>query len=316
MRRAILGLGLVAPAVGDAFRVKNLPKLDDVRLKRLPRLELMALAAARQALPPSAETQDLAVVLGTGYGGLTATRDFLEGIATRGAEFGSPIAFQQSVHHSTAGQISILLGAQGPALTTSARELSGETALQVAMTLLDTGRAGRVLVVAADEWTPTLEAGYRALAPAGPDAGQSVGALRPGEGAAALLLGEGPGPLSVESCMLTAHGCPVLRFASLEQMRPGLLEGVRAGGRGASVSLAAPSLAVLESERSVMAEVAPAPVLWVDTDAFGFHPSAGLLRVVAAAARMQLGPAGSACAVHGLALGGGQSMTVVRHAGA
>lgn len=316
MKRAILGLGLVAPAVGDSLRVRSIPRLEDVRLKRLPRLELMALAAARQALPQSAEAQDLAVVLGTGYGGLTATRDFLEGLATRGGEFGSPMAFQQSVHHSPGGQISILLGAQGPALTTSARELSGESALQVALTLLDTGRAKRVLVVAADEWTPILEAGYQAFAPlASADAGQPSGTFPPGEGAAAVLLGEGPGPLWVESCTLTAHRCPVLRFPSPEQFRPLLLEGARIRGSAVSISLAAPSPTVQESERAVLAELVSAPTLWVETPTFGLNPSAGLLRLVAAATRLQDGPAGSACALHGLAMGGGQSITVVRHAG-
>jgi Beta-ketoacyl synthase, N-terminal domain len=315
MKVSILGLGLVAPGVEDAFRVRALPQLDEPRLRRLTRLELMALAAVRQALGPKAETQTLALVLGTGYGELTATTDFLEGMATRGAEFGSPLAFQQSVHHSPAGQISIFLGAKGPALTTSARELSGESALQVALTLLDTGRAERVLVVAADELTPTLEAGYRAFASLGAADGEPPSAsLRPGEGAAAVLLGHGPGSLYIESCTLTAHPCPVLRFPSLEQMRPLLFEGANTRGSTVSVSLAAPSASVLEAERVVLADVQPAPAQWVDSDTFGFHPSGGLLRLVAAARRVQLEPAGSACAVHGLAMGGGQCLTVLRHA--
>ena len=316
MSVAILGLGLVAPGVDDAFRVRDLPPLDDPRAKRLPRLERMALAAVRQAMLPGMEARDLAVVFGTGYGGLSATRDFLEGVATRGAEFGSPIAFQQSVHHSPAGQISILLGAHGPALTTSARELSGESALQVALTLLDGVRAKRVLVVAADEWTPVLEAGFRAFGSLYTDGeAHSPRSFRLGEGAAAILLGEGPAPLSLE-CTLTAHPCPALRFPTADQLRPLLLEGAKPRGSAVTVSLAAPNLAVLESELAALSDLVPAPVHWVDTDAFGFHASAGLLRVVVAARRVQAAPLDAACAIHGLAMGGGQSLTLVRHVGA
>jgi hypothetical protein len=313
MSVAILGLGLVAPGVDDAFRVRNLPPLDDPRARRLPRLERMALAAARQALPPDVEARDLAVVFGTGYGGLSATRDFLEGLAIRGAEFGSPIAFQQSVHHSPAGQISILLGAHGPALTSSARELSGEAALQVAITLLDAGRAKRVLVVAADEWTPALEAGFRAFGSLDENGdAQTQRGFRLGEGAGAILLGEGPAALSLE-CTLTAHSCPSLRFPTVDQLRPLLLWGAKPRGSAVFVSLAAPNLAVLESELAALSELVPAPVHWADTDTFGFHASAGLLRVVAAARRVQAAPLGAACAIHGLAMGGGQSLTLVRH---
>lgn len=316
MKVALLGLGLVAPGVGDAGRVRTLPQLEDIRAKRLPRLEHMALAAARQALASTTDLRRLALVFGTGYGGLTATRDFLEGVATRGPEFGSPLSFQQSVHHSPAGQISILLGSRGPSLTTSARELSGESALRIATTLLSTGRAEEVLVVAADEWTPALEAGYRAFGSlAAPGEPASLG-LRMGEGAAAVLLAKRPGGLQLETCTMTGHTCRVLAFPTREQLRPLLLEAAGTPGEEMSVSLAAPNAPVHEAELSVLAEVTPRPTAWVDTETFGFHPSAGLLRTVAAAIRVQAGPVGSACAVHGLALGGGQSITVLRHVGA
>jgi len=298
---SILGLGLVAPGVEDAFRVRTLPELADGSAKRLTRLERMALVAAQRALANEGEMPDLALVFGTGYGALAATAEFLDGIATRGAAFGRPIAFQQSVHHSPAGQLSILLGSHGPALTMTAREVSGESALKVGMTLLDSGRSDRVLVVAADEWTESLAAGYRSF--------ECPQALSLGEGAAAVLLGAVPGALSVERCTLTAHPCPVLRFATREQLRPLLLEG--ASGVG-SVSISAASDEVLKAETWGLADLLPAPARFIDSD-FGFHASAGLLRLVAAATRVQASPVGSACAVHGVALGGGQSMTVVRH---
>lgn len=304
----ILGLGLVAPGVEDGFRVRTIEGLADARARRLTRLERMALAAAQQAMPPAVETQELALVFGTGYGGLTATADFLDGIAVRGGAFGSPIAFQQSVHHSPAGQLSLLLGSHGPSLTVSAREISGESALQVAMTLLGTGRAKNVLVVAADEWTETLDAGYRAF--------ECRESLTLGEGAAAMLLGTEPSPLSVESCTLLGHSCPVLRFPTRSQLRPLLLEGATARWGASSVSLCAANGEVLEAETAVLAESFPETARSLETPAFGFHASVGLLRIAAAAMRLRGTLGRSSCAVHGLALGGGQSLTVVHHAGA
>ncbi len=78
--------------------------------------------------------------------------------------------------------------------------------------------------------------------------------------------------------------------------------------------MAAPNEAVLGMERAILAEVNPAPKQWVDTTRFGFHPSSGLLRFVAAAGRLQAEPPGSTAVIHGVALGGGQSVTVLRHA--
>src|SRR5262249_53002441 len=144
----------------DTLRIATFPE-SDPRERRLPRLERMALAAARGALPPECEKTSVALVLATGYGGLSSTVDFLESMASRGPEFGSPTAFHQSVHHSPAGQLSIALGLRGASLTVSARELSGEAALRVALTLLKTGRADKVLLVAADERSPSLDNGYR-----------------------------------------------------------------------------------------------------------------------------------------------------------
>jgi hypothetical protein len=316
----VLGMGIVAPVAQDGAALRAAldgppPRVNrigvisddgDAKVRRLPRLERMALAATRQAIPPGVRTECMALVYGTGYGALSATVDFLEGVASRGPAFGSPTAFHQSVHHSAAGQLSIALGLRGPSLTVSARELSGETALQVGMELLAARRAEKVLVVAADERIPALDAGYRAFG--------MLGSLEPGEGAAAVLLGDEPGPLRVDQCILTAHPCPVLRFARMEQFAPLLRQGLAVHAARRSFSLAAPNDELLDAERSVLGGHVEASFCWADTRHFGFHPSTGLLRVVAAAVRLRAQPPDSACVLHGLALGGGQALTVVRHA--
>ncbi|PTL75009.1 beta-ketoacyl synthase chain length factor [Vitiosangium sp. GDMCC 1.1324] len=327
MSATLLGLGVVAPGATDCAslaqvlagvpsrpsRVETIPDGGDPKVRRLPRLERMALAAARQALGTSAVSESLALVFGTGYGGLTATVDFLEGLATRGPAFGSPTAFHQSVHHSPAGQLSITLGLRGPSLTVTARELSGETALQVGLELLETGRAEKVLVVAADERVAALDAGYRAFGVLAGEGEDNRERLEPGEGAAAVLLGREPGPLRVESCTLTGHPSAALRFASSEQFSPLLRRGLSVEGSRVAFSLAAPHAGLLDAEASALGDTVAASECWVDTPHFGFHGSAGLLRLVAAALRLHSAAPGTACVLHGLSLGGGQALTVVRH---
>ncbi|MCI0569699.1 MAG: beta-ketoacyl synthase chain length factor [Myxococcaceae bacterium] len=331
MSATVLGLGIVAPGAPDCAslpaalsaspvrppRVGVVPDGGDAKVRRLPRLERMALAAARQALGAETVTESMALVFGTGYGGLTATVDFLEGLASRGPEFGSPTAFHQSVHHSPAGQLSISLGLRGPSFTVTARELSGETALQLGMELLASGRAEKVLVVAADECVPALEAGYRAFGVlAGAEEADPHRSLEPGEGAAAVLLGTGPGPLRVESCALTAHPCAVLRFARAEQLAPLLRQALEVQGAPVSFSLAAPNAELHEAEVAVLGERLAGQAKEAGAQHFGFHPSAGLMRLVAGALRLGEQPPGAACVLHGLALGGGQALTVVRRAAA
>jgi hypothetical protein len=325
MRAAILELGILAPGAQDRFalhtvlaapipttlRIATIPELDP-KERRLPRLERLALAVARQVLSPDCDKRSLAVIFATAYGGLTSTVDFLESIATRGAEFGSPTAFYQSVHHSPAGQLCISLGLRGTSLTVSARELSGETALRVALTLLKAGRADKVLLVAADERSSSLDNGYRSYGVLAGEGARPERCLDPGEGAGALLLSKEPGPLQIEECTVTAHSCPVLQFARPKQFAPLIRKKIAVHGAPLSFSLAAPNAEIANAEASILREV-PGMAHWSDSRHFGFHGSAGLLRVIAAAVRLHHAPAGGAAVVHGLALGGGQAVTVVRH---
>jgi len=325
MMAAILELGILAPGAQDrlalystlagpmpnALRIATIPELDP-KERRLPRLERMALAVSRQALSSDCDKRSLAVVFATAYGGLTPTVDFLESIASRGPEFGSPTAFYQSVHHSPAGQLSISLGLRGGSLTVSARELSGETALRVALTLLNTGRAEKVLLVAADERSPSLDNGYRSYGVLAGEGAHPERCLDPGEGAGALLLGKEASPLQIDECTVTAHSCPVLQFARPEQFAPLIRKKIAVQAAPLSFSLAAPNAEIANAEASILREV-PGLAKWSDSRHFGFHGSAGLLRLIAAAVRLRHAPAGAASVVHGLALGGGQAVTVVRH---
>ena len=165
----VRGLGMVGAPVADP----------DPRVARLPRLERLVFGAVREALGGQPPPRSLGLVFGTGYGGLSSTEAFLQSVLTRGMGYGSATAFHQSVHHSSAGQLSLVLGIRGPVLTVSQRELSGESALRVAVSLMD--RVEHVLVVAGDEATPVLEAGYRAFGSClHPGLGSRSGPARPG----------------------------------------------------------------------------------------------------------------------------------------
>lgn len=210
MAFGIHGIGLCEPESG-ARTLAKLGDEADPRARRLPRLDRMALRVAREALG-DAPREGLGLVVGTGWGGLAATVDFLEGLAVRGPPFGSPTAFHESVHHAPAGQISIQLGITGPSLTASARELSGETSLRAALDLLESRRAERVLVVCADEVVPALNHAFAAFGTK----------YQPAEGAAALLLGPVDSPVRLKSVTVGAEPAPTLQFAGKAPDEPGL----------------------------------------------------------------------------------------------
>jgi len=287
----VRGLGVVDAPVFDP----------DPRVTRLPRLERLAVGAAHEALAGRAPAESLGLVFATGYGGLAATEAFLQSVSSRGMGYGSATAFHQSVHHSSAGQLSLLLGIRGPVLTISQRELSGEAALRVGLMLLE--RVEQVLVVAADEQSSALEAGYRAF-----------GSLfHAAEGAAAVLLGPGPGPLRLERCELFSHAASARRFAPPSRFGPRLADslGTTVGNR--VVSIAAPTADVEHAERKVLGPEERVLEDQAGAVRVGFHPSAGLVRFVRAARYLLTTQGDLACVLHGLALGGGQSITVLRH---
>ncbi|MCB2217400.1 beta-ketoacyl-[acyl-carrier-protein] synthase family protein [Desulfofustis glycolicus] len=131
----------------------SLPARQIRRLKRLPRLALSlatgAVDHAAQAEPPSG------IFLGTGWGALSETHDFLQRLAESAEQFPSPTDFVGSVHNAAAGQVAQLLRATGANITTSGGDYSFEQALLAADLL--TGDIGQsALVLGVDEGHPVL----------------------------------------------------------------------------------------------------------------------------------------------------------------
>ncbi|MFC1856843.1 beta-ketoacyl-[acyl-carrier-protein] synthase family protein [Thermodesulfobacteriota bacterium] len=118
------------------------------RLKRLPRLSL-ALAQAAHENSGRTETPS-AVFVGTGWGALSETYDFLTRLFETHTQFPSPTDFVGSVHNAPAGQIALQFQSTGSNITTSGGDCSFEQAL-LAAHLLSGDIRGSFFVMGADE---------------------------------------------------------------------------------------------------------------------------------------------------------------------
>ena len=118
------------------------------RLKRLPRMTLSLAAAAhehsgQEQLPGS-------IFMGTGWGALSETYDFLTRLTESAEKFPSPTDFVGSVHNAPASQAAILFGATGANITTSGGDYSFEQALYCADLFMHSAE-DTALVLGADE---------------------------------------------------------------------------------------------------------------------------------------------------------------------
>lgn len=241
------------------------------RLKRLPRMAL-ALASEAQAHSKQ-EIKPQAVFMGTGWGALSETNDFLERLSATEERFPSPTDFVGSVHNGPAGQAAIMLGAEGANVTCSGGDYSFEQALLAAELLLE--KDGSALVIGADEYHPRLSAFFDPSIEAGSPPADGGGALlvnrnlknadclvrmpfyqtRPSEDALTLLLDSLGGPDTMHEYGLALVGIPkaatkkgeqqLARFLSLSGLDAPLVRYRQLTGEFASASATAASLAVL-----------------------------------------------------------------------
>ena len=127
---------------------ENLPPRLVRRLKRLPRIVLSLAASAHE--DSGLEDKPTAVFMGTGWGALSETCDFLTRLSDSQEQFPSPTDFVGSVHNGPASQVAIMFGATGPNITTSGGDYSFEQALLATELVLDDPEQP-ALVLGADE---------------------------------------------------------------------------------------------------------------------------------------------------------------------
>lgn len=127
---------------------KDLPAKKVRRLKRFSRLALAMAAAAKE--DSKLEQSPHSVFMGSGWGALSETHDFIKKLQSSNEQFPSPIDFVGSVHNSAAGQIAIIHKATGANITSSGGDYSFEQALLAADSFLEEDSA-TAFVLAADE---------------------------------------------------------------------------------------------------------------------------------------------------------------------
>lgn len=124
---------------------------------------IMATAAAQETLKDISDLQYFSMVLGSSYGEVEVTKDFLYTLDQMGVA--RPFLFQNSLHNATLGFLTQHFGIRGPAITVSKRYFTGEATLETAMIMLQSGRSPLVLAVAVDALVPSLGPAYKEIYP-------------------------------------------------------------------------------------------------------------------------------------------------------
>lgn len=166
------------------------------RLKRLPRM-VLSLAVSACADKPEREVPR-STFLGTGWGSLSETHDFLQKLFTSGERFTSPTDFIGSVHNAPAGQAAIHFQATGPNVTITGGDCTFEQTLFCAGLL---ARNDPILVIGADEYQQNLSPLFDASV---------ASEENPTDGGAALYLSHQP---SGATCQVAV---PFVAFAAGE----------------------------------------------------------------------------------------------------
>jgi 3-oxoacyl-[acyl-carrier-protein] synthase II len=174
-------------------------RLDATRSRRFDRASsLVTLGAAAVAGGLHGALSAVGLVAGSAFGNIERTVDFQRRVFERGPRFASPADFPHLVPSAPAFNASIYLGLQGPVMSNADLATSAESALCIALALLEGEQADAIIAGSAEPHDRVAE---RVLAPlhlAGADATEPRG-----EGASFALLTRGG-----------AAGDPVVSFWS------------------------------------------------------------------------------------------------------
>ncbi|MFJ3382901.1 MULTISPECIES: beta-ketoacyl-[acyl-carrier-protein] synthase family protein [unclassified Curtobacterium] len=179
--------------------------LGRVRAKRLDRSQQLALVASEEAWAdagaPEVDPERLAVVLGTGIGGIETLLDAHDELGRNGARRVSPRTVPMLMANGAAAQISIDIDARAGAYTTVSACASGAEAIAMAARLIRSGEADVVVTGGAEAAvTPVTMASFaQSQALAKPNGEDPVTLSRPFDaGRRGFVLGEGAGIVVLE----------------------------------------------------------------------------------------------------------------------
>lgn len=140
--------------IAATLAVEPAPLLDRAQARRLDRVEQIALLAARQAWAdagrPMVDPNRLAVVVGTGVGGLLTALGQDDVLEARGVRRVSPHTLPMLMPNGPAAWVSIELGARAGAHTPVSACASGAEAIAYGLDLIRLGRADVVVAGGAE----------------------------------------------------------------------------------------------------------------------------------------------------------------------
>ncbi|RLC06865.1 MAG: hypothetical protein DRH90_02150 [Deltaproteobacteria bacterium] len=171
--------------------------------RRMSRISRMAVAASIEAVDDSGLCLDrmnrerVAVVMGTSYGSSSHVDGFYRSLLADGPRGAQPLLFPETVPNAPASHISIYHKIQGPNATLCQNEISAETGMAYARSLLDGNVVDVVLLGGAEELSEILFGCYDAVGGLNKirvNKGEDI-QPKPGGG---LILGEGAAVLIME----------------------------------------------------------------------------------------------------------------------
>ncbi len=228
-QRLCAGATGIAP-IADADVATDLPRLearardwnarDHVRaalLRRMDRCSQMIVAACRMALVDAEleltgrDAEEAGIVVGTAFGNLSESEEFLRGLFAKGPGLANPLTFPNLVLNAPAGYVAIDLGIRGPNLTVVRGEASGEAALAQAWDTIVTGQAEVLLAGGGDELAPITRRIYTELGLLSPDDGGEEWSSPFDRRRNGFVVGEGAAMLVLESARhAAARGARIL----------------------------------------------------------------------------------------------------------
>ena len=125
--------------------------LDPERSRRFGRASAIVIATAEGALRDAQRAAaETGFVVGSAFGDVERSVRFLQKVLGQGPKFASPAEFPQLIASTGSGNASIYLGLTGPCLSVSEFGTSGQSAVSVAISLLELGLAPAVVAGAAE----------------------------------------------------------------------------------------------------------------------------------------------------------------------
>ena len=133
--------------------------LDPERSRRFGRASALVVASADRALRDAElNPEGIGFVVGSAFGDVERSVRFLQKLLAQGPKFASPAEFPQLIASTGSGDASIYLGLTGPCLSVSEFGTSGESAVSVAISLLELDLAPAVLAGAGEAHDTIVDA--------------------------------------------------------------------------------------------------------------------------------------------------------------